>query len=147
MKQQPPRSKRKRQKKSRGDRHSIPRRAYTVDEIATACGSCRSHIYGEIGKGRLVARKIGASTRIVDEDFDDYLRRLPTFSRRTDPAPTTINTNAEGNPPMETAESASAPAEASITGATSDGEAQKKIKAKKTQHKNGSKKNPSETDD
>jgi hypothetical protein len=51
--------------------------AYTVKEFSELTGSGRSSLYAEIRQGRLLARKIGSRTLILQEDGMNYLRHLP----------------------------------------------------------------------
>jgi len=49
---------------------NLPRRAYSVDEVATMYGCCRQTIYNEINKGSLPSTKIGDRRLITPGDLD-----------------------------------------------------------------------------
>jgi len=53
--------------------------AYRIEEWALRTRTSRAKIYQEIAAGRLVARKLGARTLILDEDGQSWLRSLPTL--------------------------------------------------------------------
>ncbi|MFM9859731.1 hypothetical protein RUR49_14745 [Pseudoxanthobacter sp. M-2] len=52
-------------------------RANSIDEILFRLGISRAKLYMEIGNGRIVARKIGARTIILESDLRSYLASLP----------------------------------------------------------------------
>jgi hypothetical protein len=54
-----------------------PPLAYDTYEAARVSGICRSILYDEIRAGRLIARKRGRSTIILDEDLRAFLASLP----------------------------------------------------------------------
>ena len=64
-------------------RHTIPpatgppTMAYTTYEAARISHICRSILYREIRAGRLIARKSGRSTIILDDDLRAFLASLP----------------------------------------------------------------------
>lgn len=49
----------------------------TIDEVCRASKLCRSQVYKLIREKRLKARKIGSSTRVLNSDFESFLRALP----------------------------------------------------------------------
>jgi excisionase family DNA binding protein len=57
----------------------VEKLALTVAEAAALGGPCRSALYQDIRKGRLRAVKRGRSTRILIEDFKEYLASLQTL--------------------------------------------------------------------
>jgi excisionase family DNA binding protein len=64
----------------------VEKLALTVAEAAALGGPCRSALYQDIKRGRLRAVKRGRSTRILIEDYKQYLASLPPL-RRTGEAP------------------------------------------------------------
>jgi hypothetical protein len=62
-----------------------PLLAYDTYEAARVSGICRSILYDEIRAGRLIARKRGRRTVILDEDLRSWLAALPRMPAR--PAP------------------------------------------------------------
>jgi hypothetical protein len=54
-----------------------PLLAYDTYEAARISGICRSILYREIRAGRLIARKSGRSTLILDDDLRAFLASLP----------------------------------------------------------------------
>lgn len=52
-------------------------RANGIDEVLYRLGISRSKLYLEIGDGRLVARKIGGRTVVLESDLRRYLDALP----------------------------------------------------------------------
>jgi hypothetical protein len=61
-------------------------RAWRIEEFAHNHGISRSQIYKEIAAGRLIARKAGARTLIIDEDADDWRRSLPKMPAKAESA-------------------------------------------------------------
>jgi excisionase family DNA binding protein len=61
------------------DEHVVEDRpiAYSVAEAAKQVKSGRSKLYQEIKAGKLVARKLGRKTLILDEDLRAYAKSLP----------------------------------------------------------------------
>jgi hypothetical protein len=55
-------------------------RAYSIDSVVEICGLGRTSVYGEIKAGRLVARKCGRRTLVIDEDLQRWLETLPVVS-------------------------------------------------------------------
>lgn len=55
------------------------RLAYSPSEFAERLGKSRSFVYGEIARGRLKARRLGARMVITDHDLRDYLASLPVM--------------------------------------------------------------------
>ncbi len=53
--------------------------ANSISDIIRRAGFGRSHLYQEINSGRLKARKLGAKTLILEDDFQEFLRSLPAF--------------------------------------------------------------------
>lgn len=53
--------------------------ALTISQAAKLGGPCRSALYEDIRAGRLRAVKRGRSTRILLEDFKNYLESLPSI--------------------------------------------------------------------
>ena len=66
----------------------VEKLALTVAEAAALGGPCRSALYQDIKRGRLRAVKRGRSTRILIEDYKQYLASLPPL-RRTEAAVST----------------------------------------------------------
>lgn len=62
--------------------------ALTVAEAAALGGPCRSILYQDIASGRLRAVKRGRSTRILVEDYKNYLAALPLIPIKTEQART-----------------------------------------------------------
>jgi hypothetical protein len=56
---------------------SPPLLAYSTFEAAKIARVCRSILYREIRAGRLIARKSGRSTIILDDDLRSWLAALP----------------------------------------------------------------------
>lgn len=54
-------------------------RAFSVRQISEIYSIGRTKIYEELKSGRLRARKIGKHTVILEEDAEDWLRRLPVI--------------------------------------------------------------------
>jgi excisionase family DNA binding protein len=55
----------------------LQRLALSLDEAAKAAGVGRTLLKQEIRNKRLVARKIGRRTVIIEDDFATWLRDLP----------------------------------------------------------------------
>jgi excisionase family DNA binding protein len=53
------------------------RKAWSIAEAAALSGLSRDFFYGEIRSGRLVARKAGRRTLIIQEDLEKFLAGLP----------------------------------------------------------------------
>ena len=51
-------------------------RLNSIAEVKGRAGICRTMVYNEIAKGRLVTRKIGARTFVAESDLLAYLRSL-----------------------------------------------------------------------
>lgn len=51
-------------------------RLNSIAEVKDRAGICRTMVYNEIAKGRLVTRKIGARTFVAESDLLAYLRSL-----------------------------------------------------------------------
>jgi hypothetical protein len=56
---------------------SKPKKAYRPEQFADAHEISRSQTYVEIATGRLIARKIGTRTIILEEDAEAWRRSLP----------------------------------------------------------------------
>ncbi len=56
--------------------------AYSIDEIVEIGPLSRSSLYEAIRDGKLVARKSGRRTFILSEDYERFLRSLPTMADR-----------------------------------------------------------------
>jgi hypothetical protein len=56
-----------------------PRLAHTVDDLVRGGLGSRQSVYQLIKDGRLIARKRGRSTIILDDDLQACLRSLPTL--------------------------------------------------------------------
>jgi hypothetical protein len=48
--------------------------AYSIPQLVTATGLSRTTIYGELKRGTLRARKVGARTFVLHEDLVAFLR-------------------------------------------------------------------------
>ncbi len=59
---------------------SGPHQAHSIDWICEDSDVGRTKIYGEIKAGRLIARKVGKRTIILDPDYRAWLTALPTTS-------------------------------------------------------------------
>jgi hypothetical protein len=57
-----------------------PALAYNTFQAAKVAGICRSLLYREIAAGRLIARKHGRRTIILDTDLRAWLAALPRMS-------------------------------------------------------------------
>jgi hypothetical protein len=58
----------------------MERAAYSIDELAQGGGGPkRAKLYAEISQGRLRAVKIGRATRVLAEDWQNYLASLPAI--------------------------------------------------------------------
>ncbi|MFM9857229.1 helix-turn-helix domain-containing protein [Pseudoxanthobacter sp. M-2] len=51
-------------------------RLNSIAEVKGRAGICRTMVYNEIAKGRLVTRKIGSRTFVAESDLLAYLRSL-----------------------------------------------------------------------
>ena len=51
-------------------------RLNSIAEVMDRAGICRTMVYNEIAKGRLVTKKIGARTFVAESDLLAYLRSL-----------------------------------------------------------------------
>lgn len=56
---------------------NLPRRSFSVDEIAARNNLGPTKVAAEIKAGRLVARKVGKRTIITDADEQAWLDNLP----------------------------------------------------------------------
>jgi excisionase family DNA binding protein len=65
----------------------VEKLALTIAEAAALGGPCRSIIYQDIASGRLRALKRGRSTRILMEDFKNYLASFPAVQSFQSEAP------------------------------------------------------------
>lgn len=57
--------------------------AYSVENFARRNGIGRTTAYEEIKEGRLVARKVGARTVVLDEDAKAWRENLPKVEAST----------------------------------------------------------------
>lgn len=57
-----------------------PKLAYSIVEATEEARIGRTSIYDAIGRGELVARKVGRRTIILREDLETWLRSRPTWS-------------------------------------------------------------------
>jgi excisionase family DNA binding protein len=55
----------------------IGRRAHSIAETCALTGLGRDTVYSAIRDGRLVARKLGRRTIIIDDDLRQFLAGLP----------------------------------------------------------------------
>ena len=55
----------------------VTKLAYTIPEVVEATGICRTLIYQDIVAGRLVARKRGSKTIVLNADLVAFLDALP----------------------------------------------------------------------
>jgi excisionase family DNA binding protein len=53
------------------------RTAFSIPEVCKQVGLCRDTVYRAIGRGDLVARKLGKRTLILAADLDRFLNSLP----------------------------------------------------------------------
>lgn len=58
----------------------MKKKAYSIPEAATQSNIGKTKIYEFIGSGKLKARKIGTRTIILENDLDDFLSNLETYS-------------------------------------------------------------------
>ena len=54
------------------------KRAMSVGEAAKAAGVGRTTLFEEIREGRITARKVGRRTIITVDEFEAWLKALPT---------------------------------------------------------------------
>ncbi len=54
------------------------KQAHSIDWICKDSTVGRTKVYGEIKAGRLIARKVGRRTIILDPDYRAWLAALPT---------------------------------------------------------------------
>jgi hypothetical protein len=59
-------------------------KAYTIDDLVKAGPFGRSSLYKAIGEKRLVARKEGRKTVILESDWEAYLKALPVLDTSKD---------------------------------------------------------------
>jgi excisionase family DNA binding protein len=58
--------------------YAIPsRRAHSINQVTKIAGVGRSFLYDEISAGRLVAKKAGRRTLILEADLNAWLASLP----------------------------------------------------------------------
>lgn len=55
-----------------------PRKFLTLAEVREVTGFSQSAVYNWIRQGRLVAKKLGRSTRVTQESLDEFLKNLPS---------------------------------------------------------------------
>jgi hypothetical protein len=54
------------------------RLAYSVDDVVALCGIGRTLVFAEIRAGKLIARKCGRRTVVLDADLHRWLSSLPS---------------------------------------------------------------------
>ena len=59
------------------DNQSSPVAAYSVTEVIARLGVCRQRVYDLINEKKLIARKLGRRTIILDEDLRAFMQSLP----------------------------------------------------------------------
>jgi excisionase family DNA binding protein len=65
---------------SEKERHARARqRAFSIRQFSEIYSIGRTKIYEELKSGRLRARKIGKHTVILEDDAENWLRRLPVI--------------------------------------------------------------------
>ena len=57
------------------------RAAYSIAEVCALTGLCRDTIYGAIRSGKLIARKHGRRTLVIERDLHRFLDDLPEASK------------------------------------------------------------------
>lgn len=57
--------------------------AHRIDDLARRGPLGRSKLYGEIAAGRLVARKVGRATIVLEVDWRRFLASAPIVKPRT----------------------------------------------------------------
>jgi hypothetical protein len=62
---------------------SKPKKAYRPEQFAESHEISRSQTYIEIAAGRLIARKVGNRTLILEEDAEAWRRALPQMAARS----------------------------------------------------------------
>jgi excisionase family DNA binding protein len=72
----------------------------SVDDRAEELGISRATLYREIRAGRLMARKVGERTVIIDRDWQIYLESLPS---KLSPRPASLVRAAENRPSCKAA--------------------------------------------
>ena len=60
--------------------NSPNKNAHSIPEICEDSGLGRTFIYEEIKAGRLIARKAGRRTLVIDPDYKAWLNSLPKIS-------------------------------------------------------------------
>lgn len=58
---------------------NVVRDGLTIAQTAESVGVCKQTIYNEINAGRLIARKMGSRTIILNDDRHAWLAALPTL--------------------------------------------------------------------
>jgi excisionase family DNA binding protein len=59
------------------DKQSSPVAAHSVTEVIARLGICRQRVYDLINEKKLVARKLGRRTLILESDLRAFLEALP----------------------------------------------------------------------
>lgn len=54
--------------------------AYTIKEVCSLSRIGKTSLYAAIGRGELVARKLGKKTLILEVDFRRWIETLPTIN-------------------------------------------------------------------
>ena len=57
------------------------RAAFSIPEVCQQVGLCRDTVYRAIGRGDLVARKLGKRTLILADDLEKFLNSLPALKQ------------------------------------------------------------------
>ena len=57
------------------------RTAFSIPEVCKQVGLCRDTVYRAIGRGDLVARKLGKRTIVLASDLQRFLETLPRMGR------------------------------------------------------------------
>jgi excisionase family DNA binding protein len=55
----------------------LSRRAHSIAEVCALTGLGRDGVYAAISSGKLVARKFGRRTVVIDDDLRQFLAGLP----------------------------------------------------------------------
>ena len=55
--------------------------ALNITQVMARLGICRDKVYSEIRSGRLIARKLGGRTLVLESDLEKFLQSLPQLGR------------------------------------------------------------------
>lgn len=61
------------------EENTIPRRAYSLNQISQSAGIGLTKIYEEIRLGRLRAKKFGKRTLVTEAALEEWLNNLPDY--------------------------------------------------------------------